>query len=174
MIKDYLPSYMQEYREIREICSCEDLEISELCIYRDKIQREFFLETATGFGLKRTENMLGIISSEDESIEFRKFRIKTKLAGNNYSLTERLNQLIPNGEYSLNLNTDTLTLTLRIPIANEMYLNSVVEMLEKTVPLNIILNCSVLYTSHKEISKYKHSELNSYTHKYIKEELYEQ
>lgn len=165
---------MQEYREIKEICSCEDLEINEISIYKDKIQKEFFIETATDFGLKRIEKMLDIVSSEDESIQFRKFRIKAKLAGTNYSLIEKLNQLIPNGEYTLNLNIVELTLTLRIPLANEMYLNSVIEMLEKTVPLNIILNCSVLYTSHRHISKYKHSELHNYTNKYIKEELYEQ
>lgn len=174
MLKDYLPDYMKNYREITEICSIGDTEINELDIYKNKVLQEFYLETATDFGIKRIEDMLGIVSSANESTEFRKFRIKSKLTSVNNSLIYKLNKLIPDGDYYLSLDTSNLVLTLKIPITNAMYINSVSEMLENTVPMNIAVECSVLYTPNNKISKYKHNELNNYTHNYIKEDLYEQ
>ncbi|MDO4299926.1 MAG: DUF2313 domain-containing protein [Clostridia bacterium] len=174
MLINYLPPFMQEYREIREICTSEDYEIKELQNYKNKIQKELFLETATDYGIKRTESNLGITASDGESMEYRKFRIKSILIGTHYSLIEALNSLIPNGEYTLNFDINTLTLTLRIPLSNKMYLNSVSEMLDKTVPLNIAVSCSILYTSHSNAGKYTHSELKEFTHKFIKEDLHEQ
>lgn len=174
MLINYLPQYMREYREIKEICSSEDIEISNLNLCKDKIQKELFIETASEYGLKRVENILGIIASGDESIDYRKFRIKSKLINTGYSLIEMLDSLIPNGEYTLTFDVNTLTLTLRIPLTNEMYINSVSEMLEKNVPMNIAISCSVLYSSHKQVGQYTHAQLGYYSHKFIKEELYEQ
>lgn len=174
MLINYLPPFMQEYREIKEICTSEEYEIKEFQNYKNKMQQELFLETATDYGIKRTEANLGITASDSESIEYRKFRIKSILIGTHYSLAEALNSLIPNGEYTLNFYINTLTLTLRIPLSNKMYLNSVSKMLDKTVPLNIAVSCGILYTSHNNAGKYTHSELNSFTHKFIKEDLHEQ
>lgn len=174
MLKDYLPYYMQEYREIKEICAAGDMELNEIQAYTDKIQKELFLETAEGFGLKRIESMLGIDSSADESIDYRKFRIRTKLSGISSSIKERLNKLLPDEEYTFKLDPANLSLTVKLPVSKGMYLSSVNEMLENTVPMNIALSCSILYTPNINIKKYTHKQLNSYTHKFIKEELYEQ
>lgn len=174
MLIDYLPRYMQLYREMREICSSEDIDISKININIDNIKRELFIEKAQDWGIERIEKILGIQASEQESLSYRKFRIKSIMLGTHKSLVEKLKELIPNNDYNLSYNVNTMTLTLRLPVANEMYLNSVIEMLENTIPLNIKLDCSVAYTPHSQVGEYTHSELNDYTHKYIKEELYEQ
>lgn len=174
MLIDYLPHFMQGYREIREILKSEDREITELQEKKEYLEGELFIESAEGYGISRMENILKITPSEAESLDYRKFRIRSKLLGVRDTLKESLDELIPNKGYRLSLDCDNLTLTLRLPVANSMYLNSVTEMLEKTVPLNILLSCTILYAFHGEIKKYTHKELSTYTHKEIKEDLYEQ
>ncbi len=174
MLLEYLPPYMREYDEMRRICQSEDPEITELKDSTEVIKKEFFTETAEGEGLIRLEGILGITASEGEGIEYRRFRILSKLLGSRDSLTQCLDTLIPDKGYSLELDCGELTLSVRLPLKNSMYLSSVTEMLERTVPVNIKLGVSLLYTLHGELKKYTHGELHSYTHKNIKEELYEQ
>lgn len=174
MLYEYLPNYMTEYKEIKNILNIESSIFSKLNNTINTTNKELFLETAENYGIERIENILNITSSKEESLEYRKFRIKSIILGVHQSLKEMLSSLIPNNDYTIYYNSDTMTMTLRLPVANEMYLNSVIDMLEKTIPLNIKLDCSVAYTSHNSVKKYTHSQLSKYTHKYIKEELYEQ
>lgn len=174
MLIDYLPYYMQEYTQMREICESENPEITALKAGISLLKKEFFTETAEGEGLRRLESILGITASGGESIEYRRFRILSRLLGSHESLRESLDILIPDKNYILTLDCEALTLLLRLPLKNSMYLSSVKEMLEKTVPVNIKLGISLMYTMHGELKKYTHGELSEYTHKQIKEELYEQ
>ncbi len=174
MLIDYLPPYMREYLEMRQICESEDPEILTLKNGLNGIKNELFTETAVDEGLKRLESILGITASEGEGTEYRRFRILSKLLLSCGGLTQCLDALIDDGDYSIRLDCEALTLSVRLPLKNSMYLASVREMLDRTVPVNITLTVSLLYTKHGELKKYTHGELGDYTHKQIKEELYEQ
>lgn len=174
MLYEYLPKYITEYKEIKNILNIEISMLLKLNSDINSIEKELFLETADGYGINRIEKILGIISSSEESIDYRKFRIKSIMLGIHQALKDTLSSLIPNNDYTLNYEINTMTMTLRLPVANEMYLSSVIDMLENTIPLNIKLDCSIAYTPHSKIKNYTYGQLKSYTHKYIKEELYEQ
>lgn len=174
MIKDYLPKYMQEFREISEICNSEDLLLSEFSLYKNTIQNEFFIESAGNIGLKRAENLLGIVSSADESNDFRRFRIKLKLYGTGQKLIEGIENILPNKDYKIAFLPNLMLLNVRLSVGNKMYLNAIKEFLDKIVPMNINLNCSVLYTPHNYLKGYTHNVLKNYKNIEIKEDLYEQ
>ncbi len=174
MLYEYLPKYMTDYKEIKNILNIETSILSKLNSDINRVSKELFLETSESYGIDRIEKILDITASNEESNDYRKFRIKSIMLGIHQSLKEMLSTLIPNNDYTLSYNSNTMTMTLRLPVANEMYLTSVINMLQNTIPLNIKLDCSIAYTPHNEIKKYTHSQLKSYTHKYIKEVLYEQ
>ena len=44
-------------------------------------------------------------------------------------------------------------------------------MLEKMSPLNMLIDLSLLYNSHKILSGFTHRQLNQYTHKQLREEV---
>lgn len=160
----YLPPYMREYREIKEISYAENPEFKIISDEVYNMPYEFFAETAGERGVERFENILGITASDEESLDYRKFRIKTRLAGIRQSVEEILNSIIPDGGWSVDYDEQSFKLSVGLSLINKNYLEEVNNMLDKLLPANIELECGLLYSTHKALSQYKHSQLKAYTH----------
>lgn len=160
----YLPKYMRDYKEINEIMNAEENEFSNLRTEAEKAVSNFFIDIADEKGIKRFEDMLGIISSGDESLEYRRFRLKARLTAGRTDVISILSSIIPDRGWSVEYDSQSFKLAVILDLENQNYMNEVYEALDKAIPANIQLECRIFHTTHRLLSQYRHSELKSYRH----------
>lgn len=74
-IINYLPNFMQRYREIREICSAVNTVLEDIGSAADTIVKNAFISDCDEDTLQRYENILNITVSEDDTLALRKERV---------------------------------------------------------------------------------------------------
>lgn len=77
----YLPHYYQESRVMQAIAEAQGSEINSLYATLDEILMQFYVETATEWGLDLWEQMLGLKSYSGKPLDHRRSRIISKLRG---------------------------------------------------------------------------------------------
>ena len=77
-ILEYLPEFMQKYLQLQLICYAENIIFQEALNEIEIINDNQFILTANSNGLKRFEKMLGIVASNNESLESRRTKILLK------------------------------------------------------------------------------------------------
>lgn len=75
---EYLPSFMQDIREFKELFATEDIEIEKLKDAVDKIFSEIIVKTAESYGLDRYEKIYQI-NAESDILEARRLKILLKI-----------------------------------------------------------------------------------------------
>lgn len=75
---EYLPSFMQDIREFKELFATEDIEIEKLKDAVDKIFSEIIVKTAESYGLNRYEKIYQI-NAESDILEARRLKILLKI-----------------------------------------------------------------------------------------------
>ena len=80
-IMRYLPPYYQGSRVMKVIAEAQGSEVADLWSTLDDILKQFYVETATEWGLALWEQMLGIESYAGKPLDQRRSRIISKLRG---------------------------------------------------------------------------------------------
>lgn len=80
-IMQYLPHYYEKSRVMRAVAEAQGKEIVSLWTTLDEILKQFFVETATEWGLDLWEQMLGLKSYSGKPLDHRRSRIISKLRG---------------------------------------------------------------------------------------------
>lgn len=183
---EYLPDRWRQLEEVKAICDsdmlpvddgdthtlahlwdCMDAELNNVFIlpYGD-------LNGADKYACSRWESILGIVAPDDMSLEDRQFNIFTKLfqsAPYSYKkLEEMLDELVGASNYDMSRDVDGKVLNVKLSIVSRYRINSVVDLLDRIVPANMILNITIVYTTHDHMTIHTHDELSVYTHDEIK------
>lgn len=170
---DY-PRVILNIDEIKALYDMEEVIGGKLEDAIDGIEKDIHIATATEEGIKRREKILGIKPLDTDTIEDRRFRVTTKWTDTYpytlQNLRSRLDDLVGAGNYTLKMDYDSMTMTCRLPLERKEMYSAVVKLIEKIVPLNIILDISVMYNRHSQLVGYTHQQLTGMTHKTIKEE----
>ncbi|MFI3236823.1 MAG: putative phage tail protein [Lachnospiraceae bacterium] len=74
----YLPPFMQQYQEPVAALDAQDPEFLLVWNATDQILYNHFISTANEYGISRFEKILGIIPSDDDTIESRRSRVQSK------------------------------------------------------------------------------------------------
>lgn len=177
---DYLPDFMQELKEMKVIMSVEDdfLTIDEndsLNLHIKNIFKDQFIETATKDGVKHYEDMLRIVSRETEELDVRRFRVfirfNEKLPYSVPKLKEQLAVLCGDDGYSVSVDSVRYALTVKIALKSKGMFNEVGAMLERMVPLNMVIDLDLMYNNHLTIGRVRHKDLRKYTQKGLRDEV---
>jgi uncharacterized protein YmfQ (DUF2313 family) len=171
---NYLPTVLQEIKELKVLTTCEDFVLDELDISTEGLYKDQFIKL-TEKAIPRYEKMLGIISKGGESLEDRRFRI---LASYNKQppYTKRVleNNLITfckeNG-YKLIIDKVNSVLTVKISITAKSMFETVRAYLDEVVPLNLMIEMELLYNQYKLLQSYTHAHLSQYTYFQLREEV---
>ncbi len=171
---NYLPLVLQDIREFKVITSCDDVENSEINICIEKLYNDQFIST-TEKAIKRYEDMLGIVSKGTDTLEDRQFRIlavyNKQLPYTKTVLERNLANFCGNNGYHLNLDYVNKILTVKITLIAKSMFNTVKDYLEAVIPLNLIVELSLLYNQNKMFTQYAHEELKKWTHNQLREEV---
>lgn len=170
---EYLPEFLREVREYKAIFNdAVQPEVVELFQAIEDGLNDQFIQDATENGVLRWEKMLKIIPKATENLDDRKFTILTKvneqLPYTLKSLKKRLEVLCGENGYSVEVNTNEFIVKVRIALAARSNCKDVEDMLEKVIPANMIIDCSLMYNQNEKFTSYTHQELSSYTHQEIR------
>ncbi len=174
-ILNYLPEYLKEFREFRELAAAENPELLLVWELLEEVLNDQFVADATENGIKRWETILKIFPKGSDSLDVRKFRIlarlNEKLPYTRRTLKSQLDALCGESGYSVELRNDEYTLVVRVALAEKGKFDEVGSLLERTVPANIIIDLSLLYNTHAILSRYANAKLAAYTHEQLRSEV---
>lgn len=141
----WLPKYLQEYREIKEIMSTENPEIEYLYGEIEITMDNQFIHTCNEKGIERFEKLLGIIPNHDDNLPGRISRVLSRwndsIPYTYKGLIQKLNVICGEDNYFINLKNDEYTLELTVSLVFGGQVEEIDYMLSYMVPANIVVKC---------------------------------
>lgn len=173
LLSYWLP-ILRNIKEFKEIAKAERPEIIYILEAIDTTLSNTFIETSDEYGIKRFEKMMGIYPEEGDTLETRRFRVMVKWNEETpYTLETLKNQieiLCGNDGYSVIMDYENYTLSVKLNLYNEKNIETVKELLAKVVPANIVTVVS-LFNTHEILSSFTHEYLSAFTHKEVREDV---
>lgn len=152
---EYLPDFLQEIREFKEIFKAEDVEIEKLLSAVDSLTKEVIVNTAESYGLEKYEKIYGITDIA-ETIEGRRtnilFKMNNKVPYTLQWLISTLNVAIGEDNYNINLDYDNYKLTINVLAIYKNIAQDLEKSLRKEIPANLVLKVNLFQT--EEMQKY--------------------
>ena len=150
---DYLPQFMQEYREMQYIMTTEDPEFQSLCDTSETVKNNQFVSTANENGIKNFEKMLGIRPDPSEALSDRRARVLSMwIDAIPYTmrvLSRKLDALLGAGNHTETLDNANYTISIETTLENNTLVNVLDELLDGILPANLVK--STLYTGTFDI-----------------------
>lgn len=138
---EYLPDFMQEYREIRQIMKSEEPEFKTLWDLFKKVFNNQFIQYCDEDGISKFEEMLNLHRYENDTLEIRIFRVLTywndQIPYTWKVLTQRLNQLCGVGNYELEPNFNNYELGITTKFDDSRKYDELNNMLKMILPANL-------------------------------------
>lgn len=136
----YLPPFLAEYEELREILKAEEPELSLLWDNTEKALFNQFITTADKNGIAAYERLLNLLPESSDSLEQRRARVMSKwiakLPYTYKALIERLGALCGN-DFSLNCNFENYSLTAMVHFRKYSDFLQVKRLFKEMLPANI-------------------------------------
>lgn len=150
---EYMPLFLKEVREFKEIFKTEDIELENIKLKIDEIVREATVQTAESYGLERYEKIYGITDIA-ESIEGRRANILLKM---NYKapytlkwLINTLNISVGEGNYTIDMDYANYKLTISVLALYKNMAKDLEILLRKEIPANLVLKVDLFQTEKME------------------------
>lgn len=138
----------------------------------NSIDKDIFLDDATERGISRREKILGITPQDDDTIEERRFKVKTKWNDTypytNTDLIQRLDLLLGEGTYTIAIDQEKMEMSCILELKAQKMYDAFVELLEEIVPLNVVIKYGIRYTQQKDLVTFKHRDLTTFKHEEIR------
>lgn len=173
---DYLPDFLKQFKEFQEIAKAEDSVFSSLYEDIEQVLDNFFIETADAIGIRRFEKILGITPMDTDTLDDRRFRVKTYWSQivpyTEETLRRMLINLVTERGYTLEIDNENYTVFVKVSLGEKKQYNAVMDMLKRIVPCNMLIAIDLKYNTNEILSNYTHEQLSAYTHKQLKEEVF--
>jgi hypothetical protein len=146
-IKNYWSPVVAETLEFKAIADAENPEFNYLWEKTYGLVDEFFVKTATEYGVSRMEEILKIIPLKSSTLKERKdkilWKMNLKIPYTIRFLKNILTAIVGEENRTVDLDNDTRTLTIRIKegLTDMNYLKND---LEKIVPVDLVLDLGVM------------------------------
>lgn len=171
----HLPLHLQEITEFKAINEVEGIEAEQLRNACIATRNEFFIATATDYGLKKREQPIKIMAKDTESLDDRRFRLIARYneqAPFTFpSIEDQIERLCGVGGYVFEYGPEPFHLKVRVALIAKNQFSEVSLTLRKTVPANVVVDLSLLYNQNKTLHPYTNAQLGLYTNKYLRNEV---
>lgn len=143
-INDYLPKVLQDVKEFQLINEDLDVELNNIDKLIKGVQSEAVVQTATEYGITKWENALGIIPSDNESLEVRRFRVNniltSKLPYTLRWLQGKLTEIVGSESgWTLNMDYAHYSITIILSGLDTELMLEVEKQLRNAIPANMEL-----------------------------------
>ena len=174
---DYLPPFMREYAEMKQIMSAEQPEFDNLYDSCEQMLSDQFIMYASENGVKRWESIMRVTPKDTDSLETRRFRLLTKLHQElpytMRKLKESLTTLCGAGNFFIDLQPENYHIEIRLALKNADDYKEVVDLLVKMIPANLTQWVQIMYNNHELLGQFTHAEMAAYTHEQLRNEVFE-
>lgn len=171
---NYLPPILQDIKEFKIITTCDDTENAELNICIDNLYKDQYI-TTTKTAIKRYEDMLGIVAKGTDTLEDRRFRVlaiyNKQLPYTRIVLEQNLTTFCGKDGYELILDYVGNVLTVKIALTAKSMFDTVNSYLEGVIPMNLVIDLSLLYNQWLTLEQYSWQHLEQYTWDDLREEV---
>lgn len=175
---DHLPSYVQDYREIQGIMDAENPELQSAEDASEIIKNNMFVLYADEAGIKRYEDMFGLIPSKNDSLYDRQSRVLSQYTNSVIytlrGLIDRLDIVCGVGNYKLELIADEYKINVRLHLHAKNLINTIGSMFTTMIPANMLCAYGVDYNTHKLLAKFPTYLLMQFTHQELYDEIIEE
>ena len=172
---DYLPPFMQEFREIIGIMETEQIEIDALNVGAENALADQFTLELTENGAERWETMLGISPKDTDTLKERRFRILTKQNTETPYTMRKLEQMLTNlcgaDGYRIELTAEQYHIEVKLAVGNHNNYSEVENILNKVIPANMTRHIELMYNTYGRMSQLTHAQLSAYTHNQLRNEV---
>ena len=172
---DYLPGFLRLVKDYEALGTAIDPEIQAILAAREQLEMNRIYMEADSPTIARWEKLLKIIPNVTDDLSLRRFRVAARL-GSQPPYTVRqmhksLEALVGADQYTASVDVAGEIVTVRINLGRKALLIEATRMLDEMVPLNMIVDVSVLYNTHRMMSLFKHSQLATMTHHELRNEV---
>lgn len=164
----YMPPFLKEVREFKEIFGAEDIQIEKLNNQINSMLREVIVKTAEDYGLRRYEKIYGI-TRPAETLEARRMEILLKM-NNRVAYTykwliQTLNEAIGAENYKITTDFNNYKMNIEIALnyteAAELLKNDLVKQMPANIELDYRLTSKINCISGAIISQQTYMVLNT-------------
>ena len=171
----HLPKFLQEYREIKVLCEQYDRWIDRIWKLVDELYCNQFIPTATEAGISRYEKIFGIAKKDTDTLEDRRFNlmmaVTQQLPYTYANLIIKLNTLLGQDAYSIDLINKEYRIEIRVALRVKDREESVLKLLRRELPANMVINLDLDYNDHKELETFTYDQLAQWSHDHIRNEV---
>jgi D-ribose pyranose/furanose isomerase RbsD len=172
---DYLPQFLQVFREIATIMEVEQFEIDHLNNEIEDALSDQFILHLTEKGAKRWETMLGISPKDTDTLEERRFRILTKQSIDTPYTLRKLEQVLTTlcgaDGYLVKVGANEHHVEVKLAVGKHNNYSEVETILNKMIPANLTSHIELMYNPHRILSQFTHAQLSAYTHDQLRNEV---
>ena len=169
------PDIITNIPEIAQIYAINDKQSYDLDLAIERMDQNIFLDTMDESTIARWEKMLQFVPLATDTIEDRRFRVKSKVIEKlPYSyrvILKKLDTLCPLG-YAFVMNDSKTDVAVKLALKTKNMINDVDVLLDQMLPLNMTYSVIVMWNSYEILSNMKHDELSAYTHKSLREDVF--
>lgn len=140
---NYLPSFLQEYKELKIITDVEQLEIEEAWEAAEKLLEEPFVLSTSQYGISRMEKMLKIRALDTDDLETRRFRVLLKLNEilpyTYRTIRKCLDDMCGRENYDFEVDIEKFTIDAIFEIEERQKLIEIRNYLDSVLPANLLI-----------------------------------
>lgn len=166
------PEIIKNIPDIKQIYDINEMQGDALDQTVEQIDSDMNLDEMDASTVERWETILKIVPARSDTLDVRRFRIKTKITDSmpyTYRALERKLDDMCAGAYDIVIDRVNQSIKVNLGLASQKKINDVMNMLEEMVPLDMIIDTSVLYNAHGYLAQYPHCILAQFTHKELRE-----
>lgn len=166
------PEIIKNIPDIKQIYDINEMQGDTLDQTVEQIDSDMNLDEMDASTVERWETILKIVPARSDTLDVRRFRIKTKITDSmpyTYRALERKLDDMCAGAYDIVIDRINQSIKVNLGLASQKKINDVMNMLEEMVPLDMIIDTSVLYNAHGYLAQYPHCILAQFTHKELRE-----
>jgi hypothetical protein len=153
VLKDYLPSYYYDIKEVMEVIKDEATEFQDYQMEIEEVLNQFYVDRAT-WGLEKWEEACGITTDETKTLLDRRGAIKTKIKGIGTVTVERLKNLA-DSFYNTEIKEDTANYRITIMILGIRGVPTDITVMQKAlremVPAHLAVDFVFTYVTWDEL-----------------------
>lgn len=136
-----LPVFIQEFKEISQIMSAENPEFQTAEDETEAIKDNQFIATADETGLETFENLLNLYPEKEDTLAARRLACLAKwnnqLPYTMRSLVQKLDALIGEGSYTLELDNDAYRLVFHVTSESAEHVAALDAVIQEYIPCNL-------------------------------------
>ena len=174
-IRQYQPDLMKDVLEFKALADAENPELQKQYGDIGVVFDNQFVDTLTEYGCKRWEKGLGITPKASDTLEDRRFRIKTRMNDDlpytMRTLGQMLDALCGAGNYEKTLYHLEYRLKVLLELTAKKQFDEAKDMLSRILPANMILELGLRYNTWGQAAHLTWGQVSHMTWKQIREEV---